>query len=139
VEQPREVWSLKKGVADVPVPLVLADRLFVLNDAGVMTCCSVSNGKIHWKKRFKGPFSASPVSAAGRIYAANEEGRTLVIDPQTGDILSENPLPEPIFATPALAGEQIYIRTREALYAIEQSATEVTLRPQPHASNPQAN
>lgn len=138
-DQSRQVWNLNKGVADVPVPLVLADRLFVLNDAGVLTCCSVADGKIHWKKRFKGPFSASPVSAAGRIYAANEEGRTFVIDPHSGDILSENQLPEPVFATPALAGQQIYIRTSEALYAIEQPVTDITLRPRPHATDLQAN
>lgn len=124
----RLLWNLNKGVADVPVPLVLGDRLYILNDGGVFTGCNKADGRIEWKKRLKGSFSASPVAVAGRIYAANEDGITLVVDSQSGKILAENPLPEPILASPALAGRQIFIRTSVALYAIEQASTAISLK-----------
>lgn len=111
-------WSVKQGAADVPSPLVVGDKLYVVNDGGVLTCISANEGRVHWKKRLRGNFSASPVAAAGRVYLTNEEGLTFVVSEQ-GKILAENSLPEPTFASPALCGDSVFLRTSAAVYCIQ--------------------
>ena len=115
---PRLQWKQEKSAADVPSPIVLGERLYVLTDGGILTCSATVNGRVQWKKRFHGDFSASPVATADRLYLANEEGVTFVVDGTSGNVLSENALLESIFATPAIGGDELLIRTDAALYSI---------------------
>ena len=115
---PRLQWKQEKSAADVPSPIVLGERLYVLTDGGILTCSATVNGHVQWKKRFHGDFSASPVATADRLYLANEEGVTFVVDGTSGNVLSENALLESIFATPAIGGDELLIRTDAALYSI---------------------
>lgn len=115
---PKELWQngqLRPGTAS---PLLLNDRLFTLNDAGVLTAGAAANGERLWQLRLKGPFSASPVAAGGWIYTVNEKGLIQVVNPAKpeGEVISELALGETILGTPAIAGGALYVRSDGALW-----------------------
>jgi outer membrane protein assembly factor BamB len=81
----------------------------------------VTDGKVLWQQRIKGPVSASPVAAGGKIYLVNEEGVTTVVEAGAQPrVLHTNRLGETILATPAVAGRALFLRSDQHLYCIAQ-------------------
>lgn len=113
------VWELKKGVPTIPSYAFHDHRLYTLKEDGILQCLEPTTGKLLWKKRMEGHYSASPVVADGRIYFLSEEGTTTVIDdgPEL-KILAENPLNEPCQASMAISDGKLFIRTRNHLYCL---------------------
>lgn len=89
--------------------------LYALTDNGVMFCWRGSDGKEMWKKRLRGPVSASPVLANGHIYWANELGTMYVFRPTPDkfDLVAENQILNDSFASPAICGGQIILRVAD--------------------------
>lgn len=113
------LWQSREGVAYVPSPLLVRDRLFLVNDNGVATCYGADSGHVFWQQRLRGKFSASPVMAEGRIYATNEDGVTYVFAAKDQwDLLARNTLPEGAHATPAICGNRIFLRTEHELWCL---------------------
>jgi len=60
---PKQLWrsgQLHPGTAS---PVVVGEKLFTLNDSGVLTCGETATGRRLWQLRLKGEFSATPVAA----------------------------------------------------------------------------
>ena len=72
----------------------------------------VLKGKLQWKKRLGGSFSASPVHCDGRIYVCNTSGTTFVFKAtaDTYEQIAKNQLGDQALATPAICGRQIFMR-----------------------------
>ena len=105
--------------ANVPSPLVVEDRLIVVQDDGIVSCLSVRSGEQHWKKRLGGNISASPVLAGEYVYVPNEEGRTFVFKAAADfELVAENDLGDSSFASPVICGGRIYLRTEQHLFCI---------------------
>ena len=114
-------WKSDKGAPTRPSPLLLDDELYLLNDAGVITCLDAKTGKQNYRQRVGGNFSASPVSADGRIYCCGEDGRTIVFAPgKSYKELAINQLDGRMMASPAVAGKALYLRTDTHLYRVEE-------------------
>jgi outer membrane protein assembly factor BamB len=116
------IWSESKGVPEIPSPLLLNDRIYLVKSGGIAICRNAKTGKSVFEERLgaEGGYFASPVAAGGRIYAASDRGTVTVF--QSGDslrVLAKNELGEPIMATPAIADGKIYIRTKTKLYAFK--------------------
>jgi outer membrane protein assembly factor BamB len=112
-------WRLARGVPFTPSPLAVADRLYVLNDAGILTCVAIATGEVLWQHRLPGSYSASPVLAGGRIYFQSEEGLTTVVQPgPVFQSVAANRLDGGMLASMAVSGRSLYIRTEEHLYRI---------------------
>jgi outer membrane protein assembly factor BamB len=114
------VWSETKGVPEVPSPLLLGDRLYLVKSGGTAICRDAGTGKVVYEERLGAPggYFASPVAAGGRIYVASDAGVVTVF--AAGDslrVLARNELKEPVLATPAVADGTLYIRTAGTLYA----------------------
>ena len=124
-------WSARRGVPHTPSPLLVGDELYLASDMGVVTCLDARTGQEHWRQRFSGAFSASPVEAAGRIYFTNEEGTTFVVSPGSQyELLAVNQVAGRVLATPACAGRSLFLRTDTTLYHIQDTATAAsTARP----------
>ena len=119
---PTQLWrsaQLRPGTAS---PVVVADRVFVLNDAGVLTCGDATNGTRLWQVRLKGPFSATPVAAGNMLYCLNEKGLLQVVDvaQPEGVVLSELNLAGPTLSTPSIANGAMYIRADGKLWKLAQ-------------------
>ncbi len=122
-ETPAQLWRsgpLRPGTAS---PVVVADRVYTLNDAGVLSAGEVKDGKRVWQLRLKGPFSASPVAAGPFIFAVNEKGVLQVIDTTKpeGEVVSELDLGETLLGTPAISGNALYLRSDARLWKISGS------------------
>jgi len=112
-------WKLDRGGPYIPTGIVYGQRLYVLNDAGVVTCYDPAGGEVIWKGRLRGTFSASLVAADDHIYAVDERGTVYVL--AAGDhfeIVAENDMQGRVFATPAIAGGELFLRTESHLYCI---------------------
>jgi outer membrane protein assembly factor BamB len=114
-------WSQSSGAADVPSPLWRAGKLYLLGDAGFLTCLDDQTGDVRWKLRLSGAFTASPLLAADHLYCTNEQGMTFVVVlGEPARIVARNPLNQPIFATPAPAENRLYFRTETSLICVEE-------------------
>jgi len=112
-------WRTDKYVPHTPSPSIVGDLIFMVSDSGIATCRNVNTGKLHWRKRLEGSFSASPLHAAGNLYFPNEEGACFVIKAAPEfKLVAKNDLEESTLASYAAGGKGLYIRTAEALYRV---------------------
>ncbi len=111
---PKTLWNEKKQRPGTASVLVVDDKVFLVNNAGVLTCVERGSGAERWSIRLEGPFSGSPVAAKdGRIYLFSEQGVGQVIDPagDKGEVTSRVELGETILSTPALGEGTLFIRS----------------------------
>lgn len=122
----RVAWKYMKGTSYVPSPLLYGDYLYLLTDAGLMSCLNPRTGEVLYEgKRFPTPgkFSSSMVAVDGKILATSEDGDTYVVKAgPEHEILGHNALNAPVMTSLALAGDSVYIRSEEALYRIRKGA-----------------
>ncbi|MBU6179650.1 MAG: PQQ-binding-like beta-propeller repeat protein, partial [Verrucomicrobia bacterium] len=80
-EEPKKVWNQTNQRPGTPSVLVGPEKLFLINNAGVLTCASRRDGTVAWEIRLKGPFSGSPVAGGdGKLYIFSEQGVGQVVD-----------------------------------------------------------
>ena len=114
-------WRSKKNVPKKPSLTLLDDLLYGIDDNGVATCWEAESGKVVWNERIGGNYSAAPLAANGRIYFCSEEGKTAVVaQGREFKKLGENKLDGGFMASPAVAGHSLVLRTKAALYRIEE-------------------
>ena len=115
-------WMHPRASAYTSSPLVYRDRMYVVNDNGILTVFEAATGKQVYQARAGGignTFSASPWAADGKVFLLSEEGDTFVLE--AGDTyveVSKNSLDELAFATPALATDGLFVRTATRLYRL---------------------
>jgi len=105
-------WEVENGAPYVSSLLYYDGLIYMATEMGIASCIDAATGKVLWRQRLGGVFSASPVAAAGKVYLVNEEGDTFVL--QTGrepKILHRNKIGERVLASPAISGGQIFLRT----------------------------
>lgn len=113
-------WKTDKSVPTKPSPLLVGDELFLISEVGVLSCLDAKSGKLHYRKRIGGNFSASPILVEGRIYLCDEAGKTIVVAPGTQyNELAVNQLDGRFMASPAVTGRSLLLRTDTHLYRID--------------------
>jgi outer membrane protein assembly factor BamB len=123
-------WRLARGVPFTSSPIVAGDRVYMVNDAGILSCIAADTGAVVWQHRVPGNYSASPVMADGVIYLQSEEGVTTVIRPGPSfQAVAVNRLEGPVLASMAVAGRSLFIRTAEHLYRIATPVSSKGARP----------
>src|SRR5262249_44054504 len=88
---PKVLWEAPKLGPTMASPLVLGERVHGLRGA-VLVSGDVRTGAVTGQLRLQGPFSASPVAAAGLLYCVNENGQVQVVRPddKDGKLLASN-------------------------------------------------
>jgi outer membrane protein assembly factor BamB len=98
-------------------PVIVGDRLYILNEQGQAQCLDMHTGKEVKKRRVGGVTWGSMVAAAGRLYVTDQDGDTFVLAAEQGlEVLATNPLGERCMASPAIAGAEVFIRTHQHLW-----------------------
>lgn len=123
---PEQLWRSKQMNPATISPLILGNRIFSINSAGVIATADIKTGDSGWKLRLTGPFSGSPVGTGQRLVAVSEKGLAQIVDAASpeGAILGQLQLPlkqdskELVLSTPALSGKHIFIRTDSALWRL---------------------
>ncbi len=119
-QPPKQLWRSSQMRPGTSSPLVLGDRVFTMNDGGILSCADATDGKRLWQLRLKGPFSATPVSAGGFLYCVNEKGLVQVVDPSKPDgvVVSELDLAQAVIGTPSIAAGSLFVRSDGKLWRI---------------------
>jgi outer membrane protein assembly factor BamB len=119
---PNILWNYQKGTAYVASNILYGDYLYLITDAGVLTCLDAKTGEMKYdngRPPTPGHFTASPVAVDGKLFITSEDGDTFVIQPGPEyKVLATNSLDEPVFASLAVAGGSMYIRGVSNLYKI---------------------
>jgi len=120
-ETPEIVWQVGQLRPATASPIVYQGRAYVINNAGVLACASVEDGKRLWQCRLEGKFSASPIIAGDRLYCVNEAGLAQVVqlDEESGEVISTHDLGETVLATPSAADGGVYFRSDDHLWKFD--------------------
>jgi len=119
-------WYQRRGSSIHPCYLISDDRLYVLFDAGLLTCFHAKTGEtIFPRERLNtggGRFYASPWSYHGKVFLLNEDGTTWVVeDGPEFKVVRKNQLNDYAWATPAIARGSLFIRTYTGLFRLQDS------------------
>ena len=118
---PEILWQepqLRPGTAS---PIIVDDKIFVINRAGVLNAAKKDTGERLWRLRLEGPFSGSPVACKGHIYIASERKgllQSVDLSGKEGKIIGTIELGETILGTPAIANDSLFIRSDHHLWKI---------------------
>ena len=120
---PKQLWRSGQLRPATASPVVLNQRVFTLNDAGVLSCGDAKDGNRLWQLRLKGKFSATPLAAGVFLYCVNDKGRLQVVDTTQpeGAVTSELDLGQTILSTPAISDGAIYVRSDGKLWKLGKS------------------
>jgi outer membrane protein assembly factor BamB len=92
--------------------LVTDGHLYTMTDQGIAYCWNSETGKMMWREKLGGDFSASLVLVGDHLYASSEQGKTVIFKatPERFELVAENQLGDEIWATPVICGDNIYLR-----------------------------
>ena len=119
----RVSWKYNKGTAYVASPIFYDDYLYLISDAGIMTCLDPVTGALQYEGgRVPVPATirSSPVAFGGKLLITSEDGDTFVIKAGPKfEVLATNSVAEPVWASLALARGMVFIRGESHLFAIQ--------------------
>jgi outer membrane protein assembly factor BamB len=119
---PYIVWKYNKGTAYVPSPILYGDYLYLMTDAGIITCLEAKTGEVKYEGgRVPVPatFTSSPVAFEDKILVTSEDGDTFVIKAgPVFEVIRTNSLGEPVYASIAIGAGKLFLRGARHLYCI---------------------
>ena len=120
-------WRCNKSVPKRGSQLLIGNRLFMMNDAGIASCLDAKTSQEIWTKRLGGDYWSSPIYADGLIYCCSQSG-TIPVFKATDEfeLVAENKLDDGFVASPAVAGKSLILRSKTHLYRIQKPTSEPT-------------
>ena len=138
-------WITRSVQAGYASPVSDGERIYVLDNGGVLFAFDAKSGKQLWEKTLGTIAKASPILADGKLYIGTENtgdagGKFYIVRPSaTGaEILDQDWLGTPqkseqIIASPIVAHGRVYVTSMDALYAIGPKGT-AAASPRPAAA-----
>ena len=115
-------WKTRRGVSNIPAPLVVGDFLYMITDSGGMVSCyKAKTGEQIYSERLGGLQNhwVSPVYANGKIYLFSRDGVFSVIEASSKfNVLYTNESDTTFVSMPAIVGNSMLIRSNTHLYRI---------------------
>ena len=115
-------WRYDKGTAYTASPVLHGDYLYLMTDAGVITCLDAKTGAVVYeggRPPVPGSYRSSLVAYGDRVLQTSEDGDTFVFKAgREHQILHSNSVGEPVWASLAFANGTIFIRGDKHLFAI---------------------
>jgi outer membrane protein assembly factor BamB len=119
----RIAWTYDKGTAYVPSPILYGDYVYLITDAGLLTCLDAKTGAVKYeggRPPVPAKFVASPVAFGGNLYLTSTDGDTFVVKAGPAhEVVRTNELDEPVYASIAPAQGRLLIRGQSHLYCIK--------------------
>ncbi|MEO6787327.1 MAG: PQQ-binding-like beta-propeller repeat protein [Chthoniobacteraceae bacterium] len=114
-------WREIKGAPSKPSMILDGDYLYAVDDKGIAWCLEQKTGEVKWSERIGGDYSASPLLADGRLYFFSENGTVTVVaaSPEFKK-LGGGKFDDGFMAAPAVSGKALFLRTKSALYRVEE-------------------
>ena len=83
-------------------------------------CCDIEQAKVLWSKDFDWVAPSTLSAARGKVYFFDQEGKATVIKASREyQAIAVNRLEDGFMASPAVSGGALFLRTKSALYRIE--------------------
>jgi len=119
----RIAWRYNKGTAYVPSPILYGEYVYLMSDAGILTCLDARTGQVVYEggripiaTKFYG---SSPVAFGGKIVLTSDDGDSFVVKAgPKHEVLATNSLGEPVRSSIAIADGKLFIRGEQNLYCI---------------------
>ena len=115
-------WRYDKGTSYVASPVLHGNYLYLMTDAGLITCLDAVTGAVVYdggRPPIAATFRSSLVAYSDRVLQTSEDGETFVIKAgPKHEIIQKNSVGEPVWASLAFARGTIYIRGEKHLFAI---------------------
>jgi outer membrane protein assembly factor BamB len=122
----RVAWKYNKGAAYVTSPIFYRDYLYLVSDAGIMSCLDPVTGAVQYDNgRMPVPATirSSAVAFGDKILLTSEDGDTFVIKAgPKHEVLATNSVGEPVWASLALARGMVFIRGDKHVFGIRSYA-----------------
>ena len=115
------VWRFKKGVPNVPSPVVVGDNLYMVADNGILTCLDAKTGSSKWTQRLvAGNYSSSLLAQGTSIYVTSDDGKTTIFEAadEYKEIARNELAAGKIQASPAVADGCLFLRTDSSLIRV---------------------
>ncbi len=112
-------WTHDRMLPYVPSPVLVAGRIFMVKNSGIVSCLDAASGEVlkHGRVSGGGNYYSSPVVGGGHVYLLSERGELSVITAEADwQEVGSVAFNEDAYATPAIVGGRIYLRTSEHLY-----------------------
>lgn len=118
----------KGECSDVPSPIAVDGKVYILNDAGKVNCFDLKTGDVRWQAdlpKNRNRYYSSPVLAGDKLYCAREDGVIYVGRVSDGrfEQLAENDMGEKVLATPVPIRNGLLVRGDEHLFWIAAGGT----------------
>ena len=116
------LWRYNKGTGYIPSPILYGEYVYLISDAGLITCLHTTTGEVVYeggRVPIPSRFVSSITAFDGKLLLNGTGGDSFII--QAGPehkVLVHNSLPESIWSTPAILDGHIYMRGASHLYAI---------------------
>ncbi|MBC8354260.1 MAG: PQQ-like beta-propeller repeat protein [Planctomycetes bacterium] len=116
---PSLVWDSSQLSPSPASPIIVGDRVYTMNNSGVLSCGDIATGKRLWQLRVGGRHWSTPVVAGDRMYCINSDGAAKVVQLGTkGTVLSSNEFSEEIKGSAAISEGALYVRSDKHLWKI---------------------
>ena len=115
-----EAYRQVRQSPHVPTPLVVGERLYLWNDAGIATCMDVRTGDVIWQKRVGGTYFSSPIAVGDRIFSIDTSGEVVVI--AAADefrLIARTSMGQPSRASLATSDGVLFVRTDSRVVAVQ--------------------
>ena len=114
------VWKNRKDAPNTPTPIADGKELYVVSDAGKLTCCDAKTGTVHWAERLKGKNFSSLTNPCKWHAVSHQRGRGRPgregVEKRRYEEVSLSDLKEKTFATFVPGNSELYVRTETQLY-----------------------
>jgi hypothetical protein len=118
----RVAWKYNKGAAYVTSPIFYGDYLYLVSDAGIISCLDPATGEVKYDSgRMPVPATirSSAVAFGDKILLTSEDGDTFVIKAgPKHEVLATNSVGEPVWASLALARGMVFMRGDKHVFGI---------------------
>src|SRR5690606_12356720 len=73
-------WRMEgREAPQTPSPLFIGGLIYIVSNAGTVTCLEPATGEEVWSDRIGGSYMATPIHADGRLYFSNIQGDVYVL------------------------------------------------------------
>ncbi|GAA4439830.1 PQQ-binding-like beta-propeller repeat protein [Bremerella cremea] len=110
-------WHAGKGIPLRPGPVFVDNKIFLLEDKGVVSCLDAKTGDTLWVKRIGGNYRASLLCAGDNLYAFTDDGHATVFKVADDyEEVGQADFPSGFQASGAVVGDSLYLRSVKGLY-----------------------
>ena len=105
----RKLWKYDGGELIEFPPIVVDDRLYFIDNAGLYVALNAETGKVIWKKRLAELNASSPAYDDGVLYSVSlEPGQAIAVRARDGKVLWRQPLGARAESSPMVVRGRLY-------------------------------